>query len=155
MRYWTTLSWPFTTGEVKWSSSVVVHGDWAAATCSNEVSHQIQVAIIGGVVQRSVSLAVFDSITVTGNMTLGKILPAPVSSKMKQRDLSYLFVIQKWLKRCQLRPDVTRMRVKQSMCQELIPVFESVYQSTSTHYYRPLATVQQWKVTSTMPLEQQ
>ena len=85
------------TGEVKWSTPVVVHVHWVAAPCSNEVSHQVQLAIIGGVVQRNVSLAVSDSIhTVSGNKTLGKILPAPVSGKMKQRDLSYqLFVIQK------------------------------------------------------------
>ena len=84
-----------TTGEVKWSTSVFVLGDWVTVAFSDEVSHQDQVAIIGGVVQRNVSLAVFDSITVTGYKTLSEILPAPVSSKMKQRDLSYLFVILK------------------------------------------------------------
>ena len=85
-----------TTGEVKWSTFIVVPGVWVTAAAFSEVSHQIQVTIIGGVVQRNVSLAVFDSITVTGNKTLDKILPAPVSSKMKQRDLSYqLFAIQK------------------------------------------------------------
>ena len=82
------------TGEVKWSSFADVAGDWVAAPCSNEIFHQIQVAI-GGVVQRNVSLAVFDSITATGNKTLGKILPAPVGSKMKQRDFFYRFLIQK------------------------------------------------------------
>ena len=86
-----------TTGEVKWSTFVVVLSVRVAAPCSNEISHQVQVAIIGGVVQRNVSLAVSEKITVmTGNKTLGEILPAPVSSKMKQRDPFYqLFVIQK------------------------------------------------------------
>ena len=85
------------TGKVKWSTAEVVLGVWAAAPYSNEVFHQVQVAIIGGVVQRNVSFFVLDSITctVTGNKTLGKILPTPISSKMKQRDLSYRFFIQK------------------------------------------------------------
>ena len=83
------------TGEVKWCTFVLVLDGWIAAPYSNEVFHQIQVAIIGGVVHRNESLAVSDSMAMTGNETLGKLLPAPVSSKMKQRDLSYLFVIQK------------------------------------------------------------
>ena len=82
------------TGEVKWSTAEVVLGVWAAVPYSNEVFHQVQVAIIGGVVQRNVSFFVLDSIIVTGNKKLaGKILPTPISSKMKQRNLSYRFFL--------------------------------------------------------------